>query len=306
LWFWESRVRIPSFAPFIICFCICTRSGYAVEFFKVKISLKYREPIADVRRVVVKIGSRVLVQKNGRPDKQRMEQLVRQLAALRANGREVVVITSGAVSAGVAALGFARRPETLPELQMVAAVGQTKLMTNYDRMFGERGLKVGQVLLTHGDFFHKVRLTNARRTLESLLRHGVVPIVNENDVVADEEIRADLALGDNDYLAMLVVKLIRADLLVILSTVDGLRESSQNGRTKRVRYLESVTRKTFALVKGGASDFSKGGMESKLKAAKQAAATGCSVIIANGRDRDVLTRIMDCADVGTFIVGAGV
>ena len=271
-----------------------------------KISLKYREPIADVRRVVVKIGSRVLVQKNGRPDRRRIGELVQQISAIRKSGREVVVVSSGAVGAGVAAMGLKERPTSLPELQMVAAVGQTKLMSFYDELFDKQGVKVGQVLLTHEDFHHKVRLTNGRRTMESLLRNGVVPIVNENDVVADEEIRADLALGDNDYMAMLVVKLIRADLLVILSTVDGLREPGANGRSKRVRYLESVNRKTFALVQDGPSEFSKGGMVSKLKAAKEAAMAGCSVVIADGCKKGILDRVMDCADVGTFIVGSAV
>jgi glutamate 5-kinase len=269
-----------------------------------KSSLRYRSVIPDARRIVVKIGSRVLVQKTGRPDKRRMRSLIHEVSAIRAAGHEVVVVTSGAVGAGMEALGMKSRPKTLPEQQMAAAVGQTRLMSQYAEMFGQRGLKVGQVLLTHSDFHHKVRLTNARRTMESLIRHNVIPIINENDVVADEEIRADLALGDNDNLASLVVKLIRADLMILLTTVDGLREPGVRGRTRRVRYLESITRKTYALVNGHDSHLSKGGMATKLKAAASAAKGGCSVVIANGRKTGVLSSIMAGEDTGTLVLAA--
>jgi glutamate 5-kinase len=271
-----------------------------------KDSLRYRAIIPEARRVVIKIGSRVLIQKTGHPDKRRMRSLVREIAAIQALGHEVVVVSSGAVGAGMAALGMTTRPESLPELQMAAAIGQTRLMSHYDMLFGQRGCKVGQVLLTHADFLNKLRLTNASRTLESLIRHKVIPIINENDVVANEEIRADLTLGDNDYLASLVVKLIRADVLVLLTTVDGLREPGVSGRTRRVRYLESVTRKTYALVDAHNSHLSKGGMATKLKAAASVAKTGCSAVIANGRQTGVLTSVMAGEDAGTFILASAV
>ncbi|GAG20074.1 unnamed protein product, partial [marine sediment metagenome] len=206
------------------------------------------------------------------------------------------MVTSGAIGAGMQALGMKKRPTRLPDLQMAAAVGQTRLMSRYDELFSTAGCKVGQVLLTHLDFHHKIRLTNARRTMENLIRNKVIPIVNENDVVADEEIKADLALGDNDLLASLVVKLIRADLLVILTTVDGVRERAESGRTSRIRYLETITKKTFAVVSGNNSQLSKGGMLSKLKAAQAVSKTGCSAIIANGRQIRILTRIMNGED----------
>ncbi len=266
---------------------------------------KYRESVADARRVVVKIGSRVLVQKTGRPDVRRMRELVRQLSEVRRSGCEVVVVTSGAVAAGVEALGMTSRPTELPELQMAAAVGQARLMCRYDDLFGQQGVQVGQVLLTHADFQHKVRLTNARRTMETMIRRGVVPIVNENDVVADEEIKADLALGDNDLLASLLVRMIRADLLIILSTVDGLREPGPNGSTRRVRCVEALTPSVFRLVQGGASSMSKGGMLSKLKAAQSAAKTGCAAVIANGRERDIVCRVLRGEDAGTLILASG-
>jgi len=268
-------------------------------------SLKYREIIADARRIVVKVGSRVLVQKNGRPDARCMRVLARQIADLHRSGRDVVVITSGAIGAGMEALHMPLRPEKVPDLQMAAAVGQTRLMSRYDKLFSERGCMVGQVLLTHDDFRHKLRLTNASRTLENLLRHRVIPIINENDVVADEEIRADLTIGDNDNMAALVVKLIRADLLIMLTTVDGVREPTPSGRTRRVRYIENVTRNTFRLVSGEKSGLSKGGMGTKLTAAQKAAKVGCSVVFANGRKDGVLQRVMNGECVGTMIVAAG-
>jgi len=265
-------------------------------------SLKYRELAADVRRVIVKIGSRVLVQKTGRPDVRRMKAIADEVSALQHRGMEIAIVTSGAIAAGTEALGMPGRPTALPELQMAAAVGQTRLMSRYDELFLRRGYKVGQVLLTHADFHHKIRLSNARRTLESLIRHRVIPIINENDVVADEEIRADLALGDNDLLASLLVKLIRADLLVILSTTDGLRRPAANGRSARVSYVERVNNEVLRLVAPHTGGLSKGGMDSKLKAARVAAEAGCSVVIANGRQDGVLSRILNGDDVGTMIL----
>ena len=270
-----------------------------------KKSLRYREVLADVRRVVVKIGSRVLVQKSGRPVVRRMRVLTRELARLHRDGRELAIVTSGAVGAGMEALGMSNRPSGLPDLQMAAAVGQLRLMTRYDALFSDRGCKVGQVLLTHHDFQHKIRLTNARRTMENLMRHDVIPIINENDVVADEEIRADLALGDNDFLASLVVKLIRADLLVMLTTVDGVRGRDASGRSRRMPYIEAISKKTYQHVTAHDEGISKGGMATKLKAAHDVSRTGCSVVIANGRQADVVTRIMNCEDVGTLILASG-
>lgn len=266
------------------------------------VSSKYRESLQDVRRLVVKIGSRVLVQRTGRPDVRRMRSLVHELARLHKKGYEVAVVTSGAVGAGMEALGMTERPKQLPDLQMAAAIGQTRLMSRYSDLFAAIGCKVGQVLLTHADFHHKIRLTNARRTIENLIRNGVIPVINENDVVADEEIRADLALGDNDLLASLVVRLIRADLLVLLTTTDGLREPGRAGRSKRIHYIEEVTRKTLGLVAKSDSPLSKGGMSTKLKAAQTASQAGCASVIANGRQTGILTDIMNGKDVGTMIL----
>ncbi len=269
-----------------------------------KTSIKYRSLISDLHRVVIKIGSRVLVQKSGRPDVRRMKMLVKNIASLVRQGYEPIIITSGAIGAGVEALGMKKRPTLLPDLQMAAAVGQSRLMAKYDKLFSAEHCKIGQVLLTHNDFNHEGRLINVRRTMENLIRHKVIPIVNENDVVADEEIRADNRLGDNDRLAALVSKQVRADLLIILTTSDGVRKPAGNGKTKRVRCIESITKNILSLANGKKSELSVGGMATKLKAAQSATNAGCYVVIADGRKNNTILNVMSGDDVGTMILAS--
>lgn len=268
-------------------------------------AIKYRQFIPEARRIVIKIGSRVLVQKTGRPDVRRMKMLAKEIAAVQKAGHEVVIITSGAIGTGMEALGMKERPKSVPDLQMAAAVGQCRLMTRYDQIFGALGCRVGQILLTHADFKHMVCLTNAKRTLLNLLKNKVIPVINENDATADEEIRADMSLGDNDYLASLVVKLIRADLLIILSTVNGVLMKKPNGRSERISYIETVNRAVYKLVNATSSNLSKGGMESKLKAAHEVSKSGCTVVIANGRETGVIGSVMAGKDKGTLILSSG-
>jgi glutamate 5-kinase len=268
-----------------------------------KVELRHREFLAESRRVVVKIGTRVIARKSGRPDRLYLKRIVRQVAALRRQGYEVVIVTSGAIGAGMESLGISPRPTLVADLQMCAAVGQSRLMTQYDLLFAREKMRVGQLLLTHADFQSRVRCGNTRRTLEHLLRAGVIPIINENDVVADEEIKGALSFGDNDYLASLVVKLVRADLLILLTTVDGLlAPTGRAGALRRVPCVEKLGPDIFKLVNPGANPLSKGGMDSKLTAAQAASQSGCSVVIANGRQANVLTAILDSADVGTLIL----
>ncbi len=269
-----------------------------------KLEQKYRQFLPESRRVVIKIGTRVIAQQTGRPDLRQLGRLVKQVAALRRKGYEVVVVTSGAVGAGMEALGIRERPTSVPDLQMCAAVGQARLMGTYGTLCGAEKIKVGQVLLTHSDFQHRIRFANAKRTLEHLLRKGVLPIINENDVVADEELKADLSLGDNDFLAALVVKMVRADLLVILSTVDGVLAPTAGGRRRRVTCIESLGPEVFRLVNPGANALSKGGMDSKLRAAQIATRAGCAVVIANGRQAGVLTSVVGGEDTGTLILAS--
>jgi glutamate 5-kinase len=261
---------------------------------------RFREFLPEARRIVVKIGTRVIAQKTGRPDMRPLKSLVAQVAELHRKGYEVLMVSSGAVGAGVEALGMKERPHAVPDLQMCAAVGQARLMSHYEDLFNAEKIIIGQVLLTHADFQHRIRFANAKRTMEHMIRHNVIPIINENDVVADEEIKADLSLGDNDYLAALVVKLVRADLLIILSTVDGVLDAAG----KRVPCIENMN-DAFAWVKPAeAGGLSKGGMDSKLRAAQIALKTGCGVVIACGRNKDVLTQVMNGSDTGTLILSS--
>ena len=262
---------------------------------------KFRQTLPESRRIVVKIGSKVLVGAGGRPDRRRIAALVRQVAALRRAGHELVLVSSGAIASGMEALGLSRRPSAVPDLQMCAAVGQARLMTLYHELFAAERVLAAQLLLTHDDFERRLSVANMRRTMDHLLARGVVPIVNENDAVADEEVKAFMSLGDNDHLASLVARQTRSDLLVMLSAVDGLRRPISGGRTVRVPYVESVGRAVMALVRPAeAGALSKGGMDSKLRAASACMQAGCNVVIADGRRRDVLARVVAGEDEGTL------
>jgi glutamate 5-kinase len=256
-----------------------------------------RQALLEAKRVVVKIGTRVLVRGDGRPDERRFRNLVGGVCALERYGREVAVVTSGAVGAGMEALGLRTRPSNVPDLQMAAAVGQSRLMARYDRLFGEHGLTVGQVLLTHDGLKHRERHLNARHTLLNLLRHRIVPIINENDAVSVEEIR----FGDNDLLAALVALLVGADALVLLTTVNGLRAPAAGGRSRRIPWLSEITPEALALAVGKGGELSTGGMASKLQSAKIAVEAGIPVLIADGRRTGVLEDLFDGADLGTRI-----
>lgn len=260
----------------------------------------HRRRLRSARRIVVKVGSRVLVGPTGRPDLRRLRGLTRAVAALHNEGREVVLVSSGAIGAGLHALGMSRRPTALPDLQMAAAVGQGRLMRLYGDLFAEHGCVVGQVLLTHGDLNERVRHLNARNTMMQLLRNRVIPIVNENDVVAVDEIR----FGDNDLLASLAAILIQADALVLLTTVEGFMTPDSGGAMRRVPFLERVDDAVLGHAQGKGDALSTGGMASKLRAAANAARVQASVVIADGRRPSALGRIFRGADVGTLVANA--
>ena len=262
--------------------------------------LTERTKLAACRRVVVKIGSRALVQSNGRPDTRRMAALVDGIAALHRENREVIVVSSGAIACGLQALGMKKRPDDLPTLQMAAAVGQSRLMAAYDQLFARKKCRIGQVLLTHDDLEHRRRHLNARNSMLKLLEHGVIPIVNENDVVSVDEIK----FGDNDALASRTAMLVEADLLVLLTTVNGFRATDAKGRSRKVDFLPGVTSETLSHAKGKGSAFSTGGMASKLTSAAEAARMGTTVVIANGRQTGILQQITAGANVGTLIPAA--
>ena len=192
--------------------------------------------LKDISRLVVKLGTGVLTDSRKQPDRAQMEQLVAQIAEQQRAGREIVLVSSGAVGAGMGALGYEKRPTELAELQACAAVGQSRLMAIYEKLFGAHGLAVAQILLTHDDLQHHERHLNARSTLVTLLDHGVVPIINENDVVSFTELK----FGDNDRLSALVASLLPADLLLILTTVDGLLENFGKANPRTIPIIERV------------------------------------------------------------------
>lgn len=264
---------------------------------------KFRRFLPEARRIVVKVGTRVLADKSGRPTSPRLKSIIHQLAALRRAGYEVVLVSSGAIGAGMASLGIKTRPTEVADLQMCAAVGQARLISMYEEFAISHKLRVGQVLLTYDDFSSRIRTENAKRTMEHMLRQGIIPIVNENDVVADEEVKAYLSLGDNDHLAALVVKLIRADLLVILSTVDGLLDMT-GSRKKRIPCIQKLNNDVLKLVNPTSGGISKGGMGSKLESASLAIKAGCTVVIADGRKENRLLDVVAGKDVGTVLPGA--
>ena len=239
------------------------------------------------------------MQNSGRLETRRIQSLVKEMADLCKQKREIVFVTSGAIGTGMQALGIRRRPAGLPELQMAAAVGQSRLMKQYDRLFTAQKKVIGQVLLTHDDLNHRIRHLNARNTILTMLRAGVIPVINENDVVAVDEIR----FGDNDLLASLVVHLIKADLLIMLSTTNGLFRPLADGRSERISCLTGVPKAVIKFAHGKGGDISTGGMASKLKLARQVVETaGVSVVIADGREPEIIRRIMSGEDIGTLVV----
>jgi glutamate 5-kinase len=258
----------------------------------------HREPLKSVSRMVVKLGTGVLTDSRKLIDPAQLEQIVEQVAAQRRAGREVVLVTSGAVGAGMGALGYDARPTDLAEKQACAAVGQPLLMAAYQKLFSAHDIVVAQVLLTHDDLEHHERHLNARNTLVTLLGRGVVPIINENDAVSFTEIK----FGDNDKLSALVASLLPADLLVILTTVDGVIENFGAANAKTLPTIEKIDEAIEEMAGGTTSETAVGGMKSKIDAAKIAVRSGIPLVIASGRNRDGLARIVAGEEEGTLFV----
>jgi glutamate 5-kinase len=252
----------------------------------------------EATRVVVKLGTGVLTDSRKQPDLAQMEQLVAQVAEQRRAGKELVLVSSGAVGAGMGALGHERRPADLAELQACAAVGQSRLMASYDKLFGAFGLAVAQVLLTHEDLQHHERHLNARNSLVTLLRHGVIPIINENDVVSFTELK----FGDNDTLSALVASLLPADLLIILTTVDGVIENFGKPNPKTIPVVERIDATLEKMAGGTDSATAVGGMASKIQAAKIVVRSGIPLVIASGKKKQSLARVLAGQEEGTLFI----
>ena len=252
-------------------------------------------------RIVVKVGTSTLAHSTGRMNIRRVEELVKTLSDLKNAGNEIVLVSSGAIGMGVGKLGLKSRPADIPSKQAAAAVGQCELMYTYDKLFSEYNHTVGQILLTKTDFSSPERRTNFMNTLYRLLDFGVIPVINENDTVATDEI----AVGDNDTLSALVSECADADLLVILSDIEGLytADPRRDPDAKLIPVVPQVTPEVEALAGGAGSGLGTGGMATKLNAAKIVTAAGTDMVIANGADPKVLYDIAAGKPVGTRFIG---
>ena len=256
-----------------------------------------RDRLRRAKRAVVKIGTTSLTRSNGRLDPSRIDRLVEEMCALLDDGREIVCVTSGAIAAGLAPLGLSRRPKDISTLQAAAAVGQSHLMDAYASAFERRGRACGQILLTRADFVHRQQYVNALNTFRRLLALGAVPVVNENDSVAVDEIR----FGENDLLAALVANLVKADVLVLLSDVDGLH-AGRGGPV--IDEVDAITPEIERMAGGSSTGFGSGGMRSKLDAARIATSSGIPAVVARFRAGE-LGRVLAGKRRGTlFVAGA--
>ena len=256
------------------------------------------EFIKNAKRIVVKVGTSLVTADTGQIDDRRISNIVGQLADIQNRGYEVLLVSSGSIAAGIEALGFTTiSGSTMPQLQASASVGQGLLVHKYASLFKEKNINVGQVLLTQRDTTHRQQYVNAKNTLNELLELKAIPIINENDSTAIDEIK----FGDNDTLAALVANIVEADLLIILSDVDGLYSADpKSQKAKLIPVVETIDKAIEASASGSGTLFGKGGMETKIKAAKMATASQCGVIIANGHKENILTDILAGEKEGTF------
>jgi glutamate 5-kinase len=261
--------------------------------------MKNRKQLGKSRRWVIKVGSALLTNDGRGLDTEAIARWVEQIAALRQSGTEIVLVSSGAVAEGMKRLGWTRRPHALYELQAAAAVGQMGLVQAYESRFQHYGLHTAQVLLTYDDLADRKRYLNGRTTLRALLKLGVVPVVNENDTVAVEEIR----FGDNDTLSALVANLVEADLLVILTDQSGMfdRDPRQDPAARFIHEAKAGDPDLERMAGGGSGALGRGGMLTKVRAAARAARSGTATIIASGREPDVLARIAAGEEIGTLL-----
>jgi len=251
-----------------------------------------------IKRVVIKIGSSSLTVKDGGLDLSNMEKFTFEISELVKQQIEVIVVTSGAIAAGLKYLKISSKPKDIAALQAAASVGQVELMRTYSDLFAKHGLIIGQILLTREDTTRRMQYLNIKNTIENLLRLKVIPVINENDSSAVEEIK----FGENDKLAALVASLAEADLLIILSDIEGLydRNPRENKDAKLISFVEKVTPVIEKLAEGTGSIYGSGGMISKIKAAKVCSFSGIAMIIANSKTSDVLEKIVKFEKIGTF------
>lgn len=259
--------------------------------------------ITKAHRVVVKVGASSLTHANGKLNLLQLSRLSGELAALKNRNLEVILVSSGAIATGMGKMGLREKPKAMPEKQALAAIGQGLLMQAYEKEFAEFGMVVAQVLLTRDDLNHRERYLNARNTLLSLLRMGAIPIINENDTVAVEEIK----FGENDTLAALVANLIDADLLILLSDIEGLYtgDPRKDSTATLIPMVKEITAAIEDLAGEPGSKLANGGMATKIKAAKIVCSSGIPMIVANGAKDNILIDIISGSNPGTLFIPRG-
>lgn len=259
-----------------------------------------RSDFINCKRIVVKVGTSTLTHSNGQLNLQRIEHIVRELSDLHNQDKEVILVTSGAIGVGANRMGFKKVPDTIPQKQALAAIGQGALLHLYEKLFAEYGKTVAQVLLTRDDLDDRLRYLNATNALLAMLDMQVIPIINENDTVVVEEIK----FGDNDTLSALVATIVEADLLIILSDVDGLYSSDPriNEDAVLVEEVTEITNDMEDNSKNKGSSFSSGGMYTKLKAARICMTAGVPMLIANSDIEDVIRKVVEGKNIGTLFI----
>ena len=267
--------------------------------------MNYRELLKDKKRIVVKVGSSSLIHREtGRLDLRKMEVLVRELSDLHNQGKNVVLVTSGAVAVGSAVLGLKERPKELKVKQACSAVGQARLMMIYQKLFAEYNQTAAQILMTKNTMVNNLNRMHARNTFEELLNLDTIPVVNENDSISSYELELLDKFGDNDMLSAVIAALIGADLLILLSDIDGLftDDPNTNPNAKFIDTVETLDDKLLSMGKGSVSSVGTGGMATKLTAAEIATAAGADMVIANGADFHVIHKILEGRKHGTLFV----
>ena len=256
-------------------------------------------------RIVVKVGTSTLAHAGGRLNIRRVELMCKVLSDIKNAGHQVILVTSGAIGMGVGKLGLPGRPGDMPGKQAAAAVGQCELMYTYDRLFSQYSHVVAQILLTAEDIRHPLRSSHVHDSLEKLLNWNVLPIINENDVVSTDEIGIQTTIGENDSLSAIVARLVQADLLILLSDIDGLytADPKKDPTAVLIPQVDAITEDILALAGGAGSDLGSGGMATKLRAAKIAMDAGIDMIITNGENPEILYDIFDGKAVGTKFLG---
>lgn len=262
--------------------------------------MDYREQLKDVKRIVIKVGTTTLTHSTGKLNIARTEQLVRQIVDLKHQGKDVVLVSSGAIGTGMGRLNLTERPKTIVERQALAAIGQGLLMQIYEKFFGEYGEPVAQVLLTKSDISERERYLNARNTLLALLGYGAIPIINENDTVATDELK----IGENDGLSALVSGLIDADLLILMSDIDGLytADPHKDENAKLIDCVPEITKEIKAMAGGSSSMFGTGGMLTKINAAQIATSSGSMMALINGENPLQIQQLLQGESVGTIFL----